>query len=149
MQDDLYYAEKKKGAFLNKAAINVSRENNLEKSLLATGFPFKNKSKLNPYMNCFEEIFFHCSGVRRMGAAAIDLAYVASGHFEAFWELGLNPWDMAGGELLISEAGGKVTDFWNESEHLKNSYILASNNKIHANLIQIISKHFPKNEFQI
>ena len=147
MQDDLYFAEKNKGAFLNESVICVSDEDNIEKSLLATGFPFKNKSKLSPYMNCFKDIFHHCSGVRRMGAAAIDLAYVASGHFEAFWELGLNPWDMAGGELLITEAGGKVTDFWNESNHLKNSYILASNNKIHDFLFKIISKHFPKNEF--
>ena len=149
MQDDLYSAEKSKGAFLNDSIINVSSENNIEKSLLATGFPFKNKIRLNPYMDCFKEIFYHCSGVRRMGAAAIDLAYVASGHFEAFWELGLNPWDMAGGELLITEAGGKVTDFWNEPNHLNNSYILASNNKVHEIIIKIISKHFPKNEFQI
>lgn len=147
MQNDMYIAEKKKGAYLNDTLISVSKENNIEKSLLATGFPFKNKSKLSPYMNCFEDIFYHCSGVRRMGAAAIDLAYVASGHFEAFWELGLNPWDMAGGELLITEAGGKVTDFWNESNHLKNSCILASNNKIHETLLKIISKHFLKNEF--
>jgi len=147
MQDDLYYAEKNNGAFLNDSVINVSGEENIEKSLLATGFPFKNKSRLTPYMNCFKDIFYHCSGVRRMGAAAIDLAYVASGHFEAFWELGLNPWDMAGGELLITEAGGKVTDFWNESNHLKNSFILASNNKIHDFLLKTVSKHFPKNEF--
>jgi len=147
MQDDLYFAEKNKGAFLNKSVIKVSDEATIEKSLLATGFPFKNKSILTPYMNCFKDIFYHCSGVRRMGAAAIDLAYVASGHFEAFWELGLNPWDMAGGELLITEAGGKVTDFWNESNHLENSFILASNNKIHDFLLKTISKYFPKNEF--
>jgi len=147
MQDDLYFAEKNKGAFLNESVIKVSDEATIEKSLLATGFPFKNKSILTPYMNCFKDIFYHCSGVRRMGAAAIDLAYVASGHFEAFWEVGLNPWDMAGGELLITEAGGKVTDFWNESNHLENSFILASNNKIHDFLLITISKHFPKNEF--
>jgi len=143
MQNDMYFAEKNKGAFLNDTKINVSKEENIKKSLLATGFPFKNKSMLSPYMNCFEEIFYHCSGVRRMGSAAIDLAYVASGHFEAFWEMGLNPWVMASGELLITEAGGKVTDFWNESNHLNNSFILASNNKIHDFLLKIISKHFP------
>ena len=143
MQNDVYFAEKNQGAYQNDKIISVSNEENIDKSLLATGFPFKNKNMLEPYMNCFKDIFYHCSGARRMGSAAIDLAYVASGHFEAFWEMGLNPWDMAGGELVITEAGGKVTDFWNESNHLSNSFILASNNKIHEILLKIISKHFP------
>ncbi len=143
MQNDMYFAEKNMGAFLNNTKIQVSKEEHIEKSLLATGFPFKNKSMLSPYMNCFEDIFYHCSGVRRMGSAAIDLAYVASGYFEAFWEMGLNPWDMAGGELLITEAGGNVTDFWNEPNHLKNTFILASNNKIHNLVLKLISKYFP------
>jgi myo-inositol-1(or 4)-monophosphatase len=143
MQNEMYYAEKGKGAFLIKSKIHVSESENIEKSLLATGFPFKNKKLLDLYMNCFKDIFKHCSGVRRMGAAAIDLAYVASGHYDAFWEMGLNPWDMAAGELLIREAGGKVTDFWNENNHLTNSFILASNTKVHEIVFKIISKHFP------
>ena len=78
-----------------------------------------------------------------MGAAAIDLAYVASGHFDAFWEMGLNPWDIAAGELLITESGGKVTDFWNKNNHLENSFVLASNKKIHKLILKILNKHFP------
>jgi myo-inositol-1(or 4)-monophosphatase len=144
IQNNMYYAEKGKGAYINKTRINVSESENLERSLLATGFPFKNKSMLDPYMNCFKDIFSHCSGIRRMGSAAIDLAFVASGHFDAFWEMGLNPWDIAGGELLITEAGGKVTDFWGENNHLQNSFILASNNKIHKIVLKILNKHFPK-----
>jgi myo-inositol-1(or 4)-monophosphatase len=144
MQNDLYTAEKNKGAFLNNNKIKVSSQSNIEESLLATGFPFKHKEMLSPYIKCFKEIFLHCSGIRRLGAAALDLAYVASGHFEAFWEMGLNPWDMAAGELLITEAGGNVTDFWNEQNHLSNSFILASNYKIHAKLHKIIIQHFPE-----
>ena len=144
MQNEMYNAEKGKGAFLNESKIYVSESESVEKCLLATGFPFKNKTFLDAYMNCFKDIFNHCSGLRRMGAAAIDLAYVASGHFDAFWEMGLNPWDMAAGELIITEAGGKVTDFWNENNHLKNSFILASNTKVHEIILEIISRHFPE-----
>ena len=143
MQDDMYYAEKGKGAYLDNTKLSVSDADNLERSLLATGFPFKNKNMIDLYMDCFKDIFKRCSGIRRLGAAAIDLAYVASGHFDAFWEMGLNPWDMAAGELLITEAGGKVTDFWNENNHLNNSFILASNDKVHEFIMEIISKHFP------
>lgn len=143
MQNDIYSAESGKGAFLNGENIRVSKNESLQGSLLATGFPFKNKSKLDSYMNCFKDIFNHCGGARRLGAAAIDLAYVASGRFDAFWEIGLKPWDIAGGELLITEAGGKVTDFWNENNHKNNSYVLASNNKLHEEIQNIIVKHFP------
>ncbi len=146
MQDDLYFAEKGKGAFRNNTKLTVSNVNMLDKSLLATGFPFKKKKLLKQYLNCFEEIFIKCSGMRRMGTAAIDLAYLAAGRFQGFWEIGLQPWDMAAGNLLITEAGGKVTDFWGNPEHLYNSYIVAGNNRIHALLVEIIKRHFPKNQ---
>ena len=82
--------------------------------------------------------------MRRMGTAAIDLAYIAAGRFQGFWEIGLQPWDMAAGNLLITEAGGKVTDFWGNPDHLYNSYIVAGNNNIHTLLIEIIKRHFPQ-----
>ena len=93
-------------------------------------------------MRCFEDIFTNISGVRRMGAASIDLAYVAAGRFEGFWELGLSPWDIAAGSLIVREAGGKITDFWGKSEYLYKSYITASNGKIHDNLLKIIQRYF-------
>lgn len=144
MQNDLYFVERGKGAYLNNIKLQVSSVDNLENSFLATGFPFKEKQFLNKYINTFKDIFNECAGMRRMGAAAIDLAYVAAGHFEAYWELGLKPWDMAAGDLLVAEAGGKTTDFWNEPNHFLNSFIVASNNKIHFNLIEIIKKYFPE-----
>jgi len=144
MHNSLFYAEKGKGAYLNDTRILVS-DRTIEQSLLATGFPFKKKQYLPQYLKCFERMFDSCSGIRRMGAAAIDLAYVAAGRFEGFWELGLQPWDMAGGSLLITEAGGKVTDFWGMPEHMENSFLVASNNLIHDQLIEITSKLFSIN----
>lgn len=144
MQNEMYSAEIGNGAFLNNKRIYVSDNENFDGSLLATGFPFKNKIMMDSYIACFKELFSHCSGVRRLGAAAIDLAYVACGYFDAFWEIGLNPWDIAGGELLITEAGGKVSDFWNDNNHKENSYVIASNNKLHNKIQKIIAKYFPK-----
>jgi myo-inositol-1(or 4)-monophosphatase len=144
VRDDLFHAVKNHGAYLNGGMIRVNDVNLLEKSLLATGFPFRYKSVLSRYMRCFEEVFRHSSGTRRMGAAAIDLAYVACGRFEGFWELGLKPWDMAAGALLISEAGGYVSDFWNTGDYLFKSFMVATNGKIHKDLLKIIQNHFPE-----
>jgi myo-inositol-1(or 4)-monophosphatase len=140
---ELFTAEKSKGAYLNNQPIQVSQTGRLEDCLFATGFPFKFKNFLPAYMDCFEEIFRNITSARRMGSAAIDLAYVAAGRYEAFWELGLNPWDCAAGSLLVKEAGGTVTDFWGRDNFLENSYIVASNGKIHSPTLAIIQKHFP------
>lgn len=144
VRDELFHAVKDQGAFLNGRIIRVNNIGLLEKSLLATGFPFRYKSVLSRYMQCFEDVFRHTSGARRMGAAAIDLAYVACGRFEGFWELGLKPWDMAAGALLISEAGGYASDFWNTPDYLFKSFMVATNGKIHADLLKIIQNHFPE-----
>ena len=88
--------------------------------------------------------FAHLSGVRRMGSAAIDLCYVASGRFEGFWEFGLSAWDMAAGSLIIEEAGGRVSDFWAGNNYLDNSFLLATNGHIHEKVLHIIQKYFPK-----
>ena len=80
--------------------------------------------------------------MRRMGSAALDLAYVAAGKFDCFWELGLSPWDMAAGSIIIEEAGGLISDFWGEDSYLSNGYIVASNGHIHPEIIQIIQRHF-------
>ena len=140
---ELFTAERNKGAFVNGQPIRVSQTNHMENCLLATGFPFKYKKFLPVYMDCFEDLFRQITSARRMGSAAIDLAYVAAGRFEAFWELGLNPWDCAAGALLVEEAGGRVTDFWGQNNFLSNSYIVASNGKVHTAILATIQKHFP------
>ena len=144
IHDEMFHAEHNKGAFLNNQPIRVNSVKNLENCLLGTGFPFKYKKHLPSYMRCFEELFLNCSGIRRMGSAAIDLSYVAAGRFEGFWELGLSPWDIAAGAIIINEAGGYISDFWNQDEYLYNSFVAASNGFIHDQLLSIIQKFFPQ-----
>ncbi|TFG97674.1 MAG: inositol monophosphatase [Calditrichales bacterium] len=142
IRNDLFHAEHGKGAFLNRASIRVSERETLKGAFLATGFPFKYLAHMHQYMNSFEKIFEYASGVRRMGAAAIDLAYVAAGRFDGFWEIGLSPWDVAAGSILIREAGGKITDFWGADRYIDNTFTLASNGKFHTEFQNIVGKHF-------
>jgi len=141
--DEMFWAEKGRGAFLNDQPIQVSETKEMQNSLLATGFPFKTKQVLPEYLTAFESIFRDCRGIRRMGAAAIDLAFVAAGRLDGFWEIGLSPWDVAAGALIIKEAGGAVTDFWNNEYYLHNNYIVSSNGKIHNSLLQNLQNVFP------
>ena len=143
VSDEIFWASKGEGAFFNGRSISVSDTPILEESFVATGFPFKNKELLSDYLKAFKNIFQQCTGARRMGSAAIDLAYVAAGRFDGFWEIGLKPWDVAAGAIIIEEAGGIVTDFWNGSQYLNNSYIIASNGKIHKEMGEIIKQVFP------
>jgi myo-inositol-1(or 4)-monophosphatase len=143
LRNELFTTVKDEGAFLNDNKIRVSNRNQLEKCLLGTGFPFKLKELLPQYVNSFQDIFQHSSGIRRMGSAALDLAYVATGRFDGFWELGLSPWDMAAGSLMIEEAGGKISDFWGENFYINSGYIVATNGHIHEDLIQITRRQFP------
>jgi len=143
VHDDIFYAEKDKGTFLNDKSVRVSQKKQLNESFIATGFPFKSKHKLADYLDVFNNIFNSSIGMRRMGAAAIDMAYVACGRFDGFWEIGLAPWDIAAGKILISEAGGMVTDFWNTKDFKDSSYILATNSSIHQELGDIIREGFP------
>ena len=143
VHDELFSAERGSGAFLNGTRIHVSEKSTLAESFIATGFPFKNKHLLQDYLLVFQNIFDQCVGARRLGAAAIDLAYIACGKFEGFWEIGLNPWDMAAGALLIKEAGGKISDFWDKPYYMNNAYVLATNGHIHNALGEIIREAFP------
>lgn len=143
LRDELFWAEKGKGAFLNDQLIHVSAAQNLEQSFLATGFPFKTKNYLHDYLQVFESLFSKSIGTRRMGSAAIDLAYLAAGRFDGFWEIGLKPWDIAAGAVIITEAGGSISDFWNKPYFLNNNYLIASNGKIHSELCGHIQNHFP------
>lgn len=131
---DMFTAQKNKGAFLNGDRLHVSKTPKLKNSLMATGFP-ANERKINfPYV---EKISDHCRAVRRFGAATLDFAYTAAGHFDGYWEFGLQPWDVAVGALLVDEAGGKVSDSNGNIIDLFGQDILVSNGKIHKEIIEL------------
>jgi len=141
MRDELFTAELGRGAQLNGKPMRVSRIGQLAESLLATGFPSR-KRHANPNIHFYQEFTLRSHGVRRAGSAALDLAYVACGRFEGFWEFNLNPWDTAAGILLIQEAGGRVTDFAGNKFQLNSREILASNGLIHAELMDLFADMF-------
>jgi len=141
MRDELFTAERGCGAVLNGKAIHVSRIAALAETLLATGFPSR-KRHANPNIHFYQEFTLRSHGVRRAGSAALDLAYVACGRVDAFWEFNLNPWDTAAGFLLVSEAGGRVTDFSDRRVRLASDEVLASNGLIHEELIGFFSDMF-------
>jgi myo-inositol-1(or 4)-monophosphatase len=128
--NELFTASKGRGAFLNDRRIRVSKVAKIEEALVGTGFPFKELTRLDLYMRQLRFFMSKSSGVRRAGAAALDLAYVACGRLDAFWELGLSPWDMAAGALLIQEAGGLVGGLTGEQDFLESGDIVASAPKI-------------------
>jgi myo-inositol-1(or 4)-monophosphatase len=134
-QQECFYAWKNGGAFLNGTKISVSDKSDLHLSLLATGFPYTNFDMLDSYMLFLKWMLRNSRGVRRIGSAATDLAYVACGRFDAFWEYGLKPWDMAAGALLIKEAGGHVTDFKGTDSYVFGKDIVATNNLLHNKIL--------------
>jgi myo-inositol-1(or 4)-monophosphatase len=139
--DELFTAERGKGAWLNGKPIKVSRTAELAEALVATGFP-SHKRHLNPNIHFYQEITLRSHGVRRAGSAALDLAYVACGRLEAFWEFNLNPWDTAAGLLLIEEAGGRSTDFSGGHYLLDSRENLASNGLVHEELLSLFKDMF-------
>jgi len=137
--NELFHAVKGKGAFLNNKRISVSKETDLGKSILGTGFPYDvRESKVNN-LEHFSRFIVKARAIRRMGSAAIDLAYTAAGRFDGFWELKLHPWDTAAAVLLVQEAGGKVTDFKGNPFNPFMKEVLASNGSIHDHMLQILS----------
>ena len=145
MRDELYTAERGHGAWLNGKPMHVSRTPDLAESLVATGFPSR-KRHASPNIHFYHEFTLRSHGVRRAGSAALDLAYVASGRLEAFWEFNLNPWDTAAGILLVEEAGGRVTDFAGEQFQLNSNEVLASNGLIHDELVDLFETMFAGRE---
>lgn len=139
---ELFTAEKGKGAFLNKRRFTVSRVPLLADALMATGIPFRARARFKEYILSLETISLASCGMRRGGSAALDLAYVACGRFDGFWEINLSPWDIAAGALLIREAGGRITDVWGRPDPLANGDVLASNGRIHSELQNITSEVF-------
>ncbi len=141
LRDELFAAEKGKGATLNGKALHTSAIGELAEALLATGFPSR-KRHSSPNIHFYQEFTLRSHGVRRAGSAALDLAYVAAGRLEGFWEFNLNPWDTAAGILLIEEAGGRVTDFSGHHYRIDSQEILASNGRIHAELLALFADLF-------
>ncbi len=138
--DQLFTGMKDKGAFLNDTPIKVSGTLTLKQSLLATGFPSEVCQNPDPFIETFKECLCSAQGVRRPGSAALDLAYVAWGRFDAFWEKGLKPWDTAAGCLLVQEAGGMVTDYNGDDWNPFSPDLVASNGFVHSEMCDIINK---------
>jgi len=137
-RDELFTAEKEKGACLNGKKIGVSQVTKLSRSLLATGFPYDLRESPANNFDHFHNFALRVHAVRRAGSAALDLCYVASGRFDGFWEMKLGPWDIAAGSLIVKEAGGKITDFWGQKLNLTGQHIVASNGKIHREMITVL-----------
>ena len=141
MRDELYAAERGKGATVNGKAIAVSKIATLAEALVATGFPSKKRHQ-NPNIHFYHEITLRSHGVRRAGSAALDLAYVAAGRLEGFWEFNLNSWDTAAGILLVEEAGGRVSNFAGGPFRLDSTETLVSNGLIHEELVKVFEDLF-------
>jgi len=141
---ETFTAWKNGGAWLNGRKISVSKTVRPLQSLIATGFPYKDFSRLDSYLKCLTWFLHNTQGIRRMGSASIDLAYVACGRFEAYFEYGLNPWDVSAGTLLVREAGGNVTDFSGNSNNISGHEIIASNRSVYPEILEIISTFMRK-----
>ncbi|MEN9372692.1 MAG: hypothetical protein RIR79_244 [Pseudomonadota bacterium] len=140
-RNDLFTATKGRGAFLNDRRIRVSKRTQLKDALISTGFPYRAGDDFPQYLQMVGEVMQRTAGIRRPGAAALDLAYIAAGYADAFFEKGLQPWDMAAGSLLITEAGGLVGNFTGEADFLDQQECLAGNPRIYGQLISLIGKY--------
>ena len=140
-RNDLYTASRGRGAYLNDKRMRVSRRDRLIDGLVGTGFPFRMFEHLDAYVAMLKEFMTKTAGVRRPGSAALDLAAVAAGRLDGFWEIGLAPWDMAAGCLMITEAGGLVGDLEGNEGFLQGGNVVAGNAKIFAQMLQVIEPH--------
>lgn len=143
VSQELYTASRGSGAQLNNRRIRVAKRHDLDGALIGTGFPFRRPELLDPYLATFRALAPKVADVRRAGSAALDLAYVAAGRLDGFWEFGLSPWDMAAGVLLIQEAGGTVSDFGGGQQFLEHGNVVAGNLKMHAAILRTIQPQLP------
>lgn len=139
-RDELFTAEKGKGAFLNKRPIRVSKTKTLIEALLVTGFPYTFRSNPGTIVHHFTDFLMSSQAVRRLGSAALDLCYVAAGRFDGYWETSLNPWDMAAGVLIVEEAGGKFTDLDGFPTTIYKKTLLTSNGLIHEQMVEVLRR---------
>ncbi|MEN8262904.1 MAG: inositol monophosphatase family protein [Nitrospirota bacterium] len=142
LREEIFSAEKGKGAFLNGSPFRVSSVSNLDSSIIATGFPFRKKDMIDDYLKLFKNIFHRVSDIRRGGSAALDLSYVACGRCEGFFEIGLSPWDVAAGSILVKEAGGVFTDFSGNSDHIFTGNIVAGTPALHGEILNEVQGVF-------
>lgn len=138
LRQELFTATLGSGAFLDERRIRIRKATGLQGTLIGTGFPFKHPQHLDAYLGMFKSIHLQTAGIRRAGAASLDLAYVAAGRLDGFWEIGLNPWDMAAGVLLIQEAGGLVSDFSGGHDFLETGNLVAGSPKVFKEILQNI-----------
>lgn len=139
---EMFYGWKGGGVFLNQTQVKVRSNNQLADSLLATGFPYYDYERTDAYLQCLKYFIQNTRGIRRMGAAAVDLAYVACGRFDGFFEYSLQPWDVAAGAFLIQEAGGIITDFSGGDNYLFGNETIAASPAIHAAMLEVVKKAF-------
>ena len=140
-RNDLFTATKGRGAYLNDRRLRVSKRTELKQALVSTGFPFRPGDNFNQYLQMMGDVMQRTAGLRRPGSAALDLAYVAAGYTEGFFEKGLQPWDVAAGSLLVTEAGGLVGNFTGEADYLEQEECLAGNPKVYGQLVSILGKY--------
>ena len=140
-RNDLYIASRGRGAFLNDRRLRVSRRDKLIDGLIGTGFPFRMLDHVDAYLGMLKDLMGKTAGVRRPGSAALDLAAVAAGRYDGFWEIGLAPWDMAAGCLMIQEAGGLVGDLQGNEGYMHSGNVVAGSPKIFAQLLQVLQPH--------
>jgi len=141
-RDELFYAWSGGGAYLNGKRIHVKTNQELSKSLLATGFPYYDFKRVPQYLATLSDLMKGTQGMRRMGSAAVDLAYTACGRFDGFFEYGLSPWDVAGGIVLIEEAGGKISDFDGANDFLFGKTIIGASEGVYGQLLNVIQRNF-------
>jgi myo-inositol-1(or 4)-monophosphatase len=139
-RNELFTASKGVGAYLNDRRIRASRADKLEDALVGTGFPFREVGHLDDYLRMFKNVTKGTSGIRRPGAAALDLAWVACGRIDAFWEIGLSPWDMAAGALLVREAGGLIGDLDGNEGFMDSGRVVATNSKLFSAFLQLLKQ---------
>jgi len=137
-RNELFTASKGRGAFMNDRRLRVSRREHLRDALVGTGFPYREIAHLDEYLRMLKGVTQNSAGVRRAGSAALDLAYVAAGRLDGFWELGLSAWDMAAGSLLIFEAGGLVSDLDGEANYLDAGHVVSGTPKVFVQLLQVV-----------
>jgi len=140
-RNDMFYSSRGRGAFLNDRRLRVSKRTRLNEALIGTGFPFRKGDNFKRYVKMFEEVMQSCAGLRRPGAAALDLCYVAAGWYDAFFETGLSPWDIAAGSLIITEAGGLIGNFTGEADFLYQREVVAGNPRIYGQLVQMLTPY--------
>ncbi len=138
IKDEMFWGERGRGAFMNDRRLRVSSRGDLSQAVLGTGVPHHGRGDHGEFLGIIEEMMKRTMGIRRYGAAALDLAYVAAGRYEGFWELDLHPWDIAAGTIIVREAGGYVTDYAGRDKALQSGEVLAANDQLHHSLSKII-----------